>query len=873
MKRLSAALLVLIVAIAMVGCSGVVSSNATVPQILKVANSSLPGGHVQAFYSATLAATGGTQPYSWSVVAGSLPPGLALGASTGVIAGMPSVSGQYSFTVQVTDPGTLPQSTTQTFAISIAAAGTSPLQITTGGLPSGQVQASYSATLAATGGTQPYSWSVVAGSLPPGLALGASTGVIAGMANVSGQYSFTVQVTDPGPSILSANQTFTISIAAAGASPLQITTSSLPSGQVQASYGTALAATGGTQPYSWSVVAGSLPPGLALDASIGTIAGTPTAAGTFSFTVQVIDSSTPTPQTATASLSASLFTPAGGGVFCGASNFGVSLPNCDPNSPNANTVFDTTMPDTSNYTVVNVGSGGDLQTAINNASCNPNGTIINVAAGATFNSGYGSPVYGNGPYQLPNKSCAAGQWIIVESSAVSGLPATGTRVDYTMTANMPLIQSVGGTPAIVAAPNANHYRFIGLQIAPPTATDTYYLVDMSPEDNTSPPVYGQGASYVIFDRCYVHGNADGAAHQYTHGITLNGSFMAVLDSYVGEFHDTGNDSQAILVWEGGNYKIVDNYLSGAGENVMSGGVVTGGPPPHDFEVRGNHMFKPTAWKGVVSDVKNLFEIKNGVRVLVDGNVLENTWLAGQNGFAILWNLSPGDSASPETLAQETDITFTHNIVRHAAQGMTIANNGGGGSGPFNLLFQNNVFQDINDTTWGDGTQGWWLEQSINGGNTVIDHNTILEVGPSEGAFVAFCSNGVSGTISPWQATNNIINYTSFGILDCDRGLGSGNPAIQSYIPTATLAQNVFINSTSLASNYPSSFLWATPNQTAVGFTNTNETCDTTPWDIVSCALTSTSPYHNAGTDGADIGANIASITSATANAVLPNDGQ
>jgi putative Ig domain-containing protein len=659
------------------------------------------------------------------------------------------------------------------------------VKVANSSLPGGQVQAPYSATLAATGGTQPYSWSMVAGSLPPGLTLGASTGVITGMPNVSGQYSFTVQVTDPGPSILSARQTFTISIAAAGASPS---------------------------------------------------------------------------------------TPAVGGVFCGASNFGVSLPNCDPNSPNANTVFDTTMPDTSNYTVVNVGSGGDLQTAINNASCNPNGTIVSVAAGATFNSGFGSPVDANA-YVLPNKTCAAGQWIIIQSSAIASLPPPGTRVDYTIASNMPNIQAVGGGAAIRSNLNANHYRLIGLQVSVPSpSVDTFELIDFDPSDNTSPPVYGQGSSYIVVDRCYVHGNSDFSAHQYTHGIVDNGNFMAVLDSYISNFHDTGNDAQSILVWTGSIFKWNDNYLAASGENVMSGGVVTGGSPPSDFEVRGNHMFKPTAWKGVVSDVKNLFEIKNGVRVLVDGNVLENTWLAGQNGFAILWNLSPGDSASPETLAQETDITFTHNIVRHAANGMTIANNGGGGPGPSNLLFQNNVFQDINDTTWGDGTQGWWLQQSIVGGGTVIDHNTILEVGSSGGAFVAFCSNGVGGTIAPWQATNNLVNYAALGVYDCDRGLGSGNPAINSYIPTATLGQNVFINSMNLSSIYPSGFLWAVPDGTAVGFTD-NTNCVGGTFTASACALTSGGLYHNAGTDGADIGANIASILAATANAVQSNDGQ
>src|SRR4029434_4878786 len=107
-------------------------------------------------------------------ILGSLPPGLTLGASTGAITGTPTASGQYSFTVQAQDSAASTQIAISPLNISIAAAAAP--QITTSALPSGTAQLAYSAPLAATGGTPPYSWSIVSGSLPSGLALWASTG-------------------------------------------------------------------------------------------------------------------------------------------------------------------------------------------------------------------------------------------------------------------------------------------------------------------------------------------------------------------------------------------------------------------------------------------------------------------------------------------------------------------------------------------------------------------------------------------------------------------------------------------------------------------------------------------------------------------------
>ncbi|MCH7979707.1 MAG: putative Ig domain-containing protein, partial [Acidobacteria bacterium] len=172
------------------------------------------------------------------------------------------------------------------FAASIAS-GQAQFGITTKGLPDGVVGQSYSATVTASGGTIPYNWEV--GTLPPGLRSAVSRDIltISGVPERAVELSVKITVTDSGRIPLTDSQPFTIIISPP---PLAITTSSsLPEGTVGTAYSQTLAATGGTTPYSWSVIEGSLPPRLALDSRTGEISGTPTTAETYRFAVQVTD--------------------------------------------------------------------------------------------------------------------------------------------------------------------------------------------------------------------------------------------------------------------------------------------------------------------------------------------------------------------------------------------------------------------------------------------------------------------------------------------------------------------------------------------------------------------------------------------------------
>ncbi len=277
-------------------------------QPLTITTAALPNATLNYGYGATLTAAGGVQPYSWILTSGSLPNGLGLNSQTGMISGTPTLTGNYLFTVQVTDSESQPASISAGLAINVA--GTlAQLTITTASLPSGTQNSPYVTALAATGGVTPYTWSIASGILPSGLNLNPSTGVIGGTPNGGGVSNFTVKVTDS--ELPSASTTQPLSITITSAVPLSITTTSLPGGTTGSAYNAPLSAIGGVYPYSWSISSGSLPSGLQLNPSTGSISGTPLVAGSFPFTVQLTDGENP-PASTTASLGITIAQGGGG---------------------------------------------------------------------------------------------------------------------------------------------------------------------------------------------------------------------------------------------------------------------------------------------------------------------------------------------------------------------------------------------------------------------------------------------------------------------------------------------------------------------------------------------------------------------------------
>ncbi|WP_408898507.1 putative Ig domain-containing protein [Nocardioides sp. R1-1] len=245
---------------------------------MAVSTLSLPDAYAGKSYAQTLTAVGASGQVSWSAT-GSLPPGLRLGPY-GNLAGTPAVAGTYTFTVKARDAAGKTAAQRLTLR-------THPMTVVTGSFPDGLAGAPYPTTrLQVLGGRATHTWSVVSGSLPAGLRLSAG-GYVTGTPAGPGSSTFTVKVTDASVPKREATRTLSIDVA-----PMTVTTTALPISRKGVWYSTYLKATGGRATRTWSLVAGTLPPGLRLTLG-GAITGRPTTSGSYGFTVQVADASVP----------------------------------------------------------------------------------------------------------------------------------------------------------------------------------------------------------------------------------------------------------------------------------------------------------------------------------------------------------------------------------------------------------------------------------------------------------------------------------------------------------------------------------------------------------------------------------------------------
>jgi hypothetical protein len=507
------------------------------------------------------------------------------------------------------------------------------------------------------------------------------------------------------------------------------------------------------------------------------------------------------------------------------------------------------QPPAATRTPVTVTNGDELQSALDRASA---GDTIVLAAGATFR-----PVSPDRSFILRNRPMAAGQWITIRSSSAtfdpSGAVPPNTRVDPSHTDQMPYLRAIASNAAAVRTESGAHgYWLIGLDIGiDASLSQQTTLVELGAANNAA--AASQPADIVI-DRCYVHGNNTG---NYRRGVALNGTRLAVIDSYVANFHDANSDSQAIAGWNGtGPFKIVNNYLEAASENIMFGG---GDPAvadlvPSDIEIRRNLCTKPLAWRTSGIAVKNAFELKNARRVLVEGNTFENVWPSGQDGTGIVLKSANQDGKCTWCVTEY--VTFRNNVVRAASHGLLINAAEAGARGlplPLHvnhIRIQNVLFDGIGLQPWGGGKLF-----RVFGGVSDVE---ITHVTSTSNPMGILDSRDVSDLNPNLIFTHNIIERRFYGI---GAGSNEGIPTLTRNFSPFTYNQNVLVNmsgatdqsisDSALKSRYPPvtsiAHDWAAVNL-----------------DAGTQRLAPTSPFYRVGDDGKDLGIDVDALMAAQA---------
>ncbi len=329
---------------------------------------------------------------------------------------------------------------------------------------------------------------------------------------------------------------------------------------------------------------------------------------------------------------------------------------------------------------IHVATKSDLTSALEHAKC---GDTLLLAAGASFEV-----------RDLPAKKCDDQHYVTIRTDTPDDkLPPEGSRISpaWAGVASLPgrpgYAQPAGGPAKLLATivlvrpagvSVGDHVRFIGIEWTTPADADISRLVTTEHGD------------HIIFDRNWFH-PAEGKEVAHAVGMPDGARMVAVINSYISGLNciaRTGKCTDATGIGGGkgdepiSTIKIYNNFIESAGENILFGGSAAT-QVPTDIEIRRNHLFRPMLWKegepgyvaaasGQAFIVKNNLELKSAIRVLVEANLMENTWGGfSQTGFSIL--LTPKSQGGQCPVCRVNDVTIRYNRIRNVAGVLQIAN--------------------------------------------------------------------------------------------------------------------------------------------------------------------------------------------------------
>jgi uncharacterized protein YjdB len=499
---------------------------------------------------------------------------------------------------------------------------------------------------------------------------------------------------------------------------------------------------------------------------------------------------------------------------------------------------------------IRVAAGGNLQAALNSALP---GDVVALAPGATF----------VGQFTLPNKACTG--WITLRTDTPdANLPAAGQRITPSYATQLAKLVSPDNQPALRTAIPTCQWRVFAVEITGtlPISSLQYGLVALGDggwvgggESQTS---LDRVPTDLVLDRVYIHGTATLNSQRC---IALNSARSSIVNSWISDCHAKGFDSQVIEGWNGpGPYLIENNFLSGAGENIMFGGADPGinGLSPSDITIRRNHVYKDPSWKGVWA-VKNLFELKNARRVLAEGNVFENNWVDAQMGYAIAIKSTTDVCGTGCLWEGSTDFTFRYNVVKNSPRGFNAQayDNSYTATGSdvhvARVRLEHNLFDNIG-TFNGTGADGWLVVLTHDLADIALVHNTFI--GNIQNAGQALVMDYGAGAARRLQLDDNVFGGHSYYAIFYS-GTKVGTSSLQAMAGNSwSFARNVVANVDPEYASYHPAESWYPSTSAAVGF-------------LSDYSLAASSPYKGKGAGGTDPGADIGEVKRRGAGVVLP----